>query len=210
MTQNLYKILFSILSLLALSACDPAEDEAKRLGFNDLTDMRATQAKGWHTKNQYYADNFKSSGFSSIEEMKQAEYKGIEERKQAEIDAKNHVTVGKKMTQSEIDALNKKAQSSQKVVQTASQYTMLVVCVPPMGRLAETAIQVAKNADPIQFAYAMQSGGFATYCSSVNKSVSNQSWMQSMQEVGRDGNSIYWYAEMPNGNSFTGIGLVSR
>ena len=66
MINKLMKILFVFLAFFVLSACDPAEDEAKKLGFNDVQDMRSIQVQGWHTKEKYYEDTYVTRGFNSI------------------------------------------------------------------------------------------------------------------------------------------------
>ena len=102
---------------------------------------------------------------------------------------------------------------SKKEVQPVAKiqsYTMALICTPYQGKLAELAIKMLMDLDSVQFGYAMNTAGFAQNCTMAGNTVSNQPWMSSMREVGRKGNNIYWYAEMPNGNSFTGIGLISN
>jgi hypothetical protein len=72
MNKNIFKVLLSICVMVLLSACDPAEDEAKRLGFADVQEMRSIQAQGWHTKDKYIDDNFANKGFASAAAMKQS------------------------------------------------------------------------------------------------------------------------------------------
>jgi hypothetical protein len=86
MIKKFIKILLVILAFLTLSACDPAEDEAKKLGFDDLQDMRSKHAQGWHTKAQFYEDNYKKNGFANAIAMKTANDNAIVERaKQAKV-----------------------------------------------------------------------------------------------------------------------------
>jgi hypothetical protein len=57
---------------LALLGCGD-EDEAKKLGFSNTSEMKEIQAKGWHTMQRYDEDRAKASGFASVAEMKAAE-----------------------------------------------------------------------------------------------------------------------------------------
>lgn len=66
----IYTVIMIAASVIMLTACDQAEDEAKKLGFKDAKDMIFIQSKGWHTKEKYYEDNYKVNGFENAAAMK--------------------------------------------------------------------------------------------------------------------------------------------
>jgi hypothetical protein len=77
-----FKALLIMAALpFVLTACGNAkEDEARRLGFSDATDMESAQSKGWHTNAQYTADETERAhrfGFTSIDEMHRADDAGV-------------------------------------------------------------------------------------------------------------------------------------
>lgn len=55
---NIYfkTVLIAILTAV-LFGCGGETDEAKKLGFASVDEMKAAHAKGWHTQQQYYKDN---------------------------------------------------------------------------------------------------------------------------------------------------------
>ena len=57
---------------LALLGCGE-EEEAKKIGFSSVIEMKEIQAKGWHTMQRYDEDRAKASGFASVAEMRKAE-----------------------------------------------------------------------------------------------------------------------------------------
>jgi hypothetical protein len=80
------KALLITASIFMLVACDPADDEAKKLGFDDVQEMRSIQVQGWHNKDQYYADTYKSKMYASAAAMKAANDAALVRRvKQAEV-----------------------------------------------------------------------------------------------------------------------------
>jgi len=46
----------SLAVALALSGCSGESDEAKKLGFSSVEEMKAVHAKGWHTKERFNKD----------------------------------------------------------------------------------------------------------------------------------------------------------
>lgn len=66
------KLAIVSIAVLALFGCGE-EDEAKKLGFSSVTEMKEIQAKGWHTMQRYDEDRAKASGFASVADMKAAE-----------------------------------------------------------------------------------------------------------------------------------------
>jgi len=63
------QILFiALLSSFLLSACGPSEQEAQKLGFTNVAEMKELQSKGFKTKSEYA----KSLGFNGLEEFQDA------------------------------------------------------------------------------------------------------------------------------------------
>ncbi len=59
MENNIRKTIFVLVaSAFALNGCGNGEaDEAKKLGFSSVEEMKEAHSKGWHTQQQYYKDN---------------------------------------------------------------------------------------------------------------------------------------------------------
>jgi hypothetical protein len=77
---NLIKLAAAIILTVLISACGGGEaDEAKKLGFASVDEMKDIHAKGWHTKARYEEDEAKRQGFSSVAEMRAAIAKKKEE-----------------------------------------------------------------------------------------------------------------------------------
>jgi hypothetical protein len=67
------QILFiGFTAAFLLTACGPSQQDAEKLGFANVPEMKEIQAKGFQTKEAYA----KSLGFSSIQEMKNFQDKG--------------------------------------------------------------------------------------------------------------------------------------
>jgi hypothetical protein len=60
----------ALAMLMVLSGCSGEAEEAKKLGFASVEEMKEIQAKGWHTKARYDEDTAKTLGYSSVSEMK--------------------------------------------------------------------------------------------------------------------------------------------
>ena len=59
------------ISFIAFALLGCGEDEeAKKLGFSSVSEMKEIQAKGWHTIQRYDEDRAKASGFASFADMK--------------------------------------------------------------------------------------------------------------------------------------------
>jgi hypothetical protein len=71
---NLIKLAAAIILTVLISACGGGEaDEAKKLGFASVDEMKDIHAKGWHTKARYDEDSYRELGFNNVVEMKNAE-----------------------------------------------------------------------------------------------------------------------------------------
>ena len=73
-------IALSIFALCFIAACSGDSNEAKKLGFASVAEMKEIHAKGWHTKQKYDEDmRAKASklGFSDVGAMEAAAQKGI-------------------------------------------------------------------------------------------------------------------------------------
>ncbi len=75
------KIVLSFILCVLFTACASEEDEAKRLGFSSIDEMKSIQKMGWHTKAQHENDKAKALGYSSAKEMADALVKSEDERK---------------------------------------------------------------------------------------------------------------------------------
>jgi len=65
---------FIVLSVSAFFMFGKADsDEAKKLGFASVSEMKDIHAKGWHTMQRYDEDRAKAGGYASVAEMKEAE-----------------------------------------------------------------------------------------------------------------------------------------
>lgn len=60
--------LFFLL-ILSLTACDNIQDQAKKLGFKDVEEMKLLQGKGFKNRNDYVRDLLKDSGCDSEDEL---------------------------------------------------------------------------------------------------------------------------------------------
>ncbi|WP_143541653.1 hypothetical protein [Rhodoferax fermentans] len=47
----------AVITALVLLGCSGEADEAQKLGFSSVPEMKEVQAKGWHTQQKYYEDN---------------------------------------------------------------------------------------------------------------------------------------------------------
>jgi hypothetical protein len=59
-------------SVLILTGCNNQEDQAKKLGFNDVAEMKSLQAKGFNNRKDYVQNLLKDSGCNSEEEYNHA------------------------------------------------------------------------------------------------------------------------------------------
>lgn len=74
--MNNIKLTITIISMVFLSACGPSDQDAKKLGFTNVEEMKTLQAKGFATK----AD-WNKLGFSSVVEMDELRGKGYATKK---------------------------------------------------------------------------------------------------------------------------------
>jgi len=77
------KTVFIIILAAVLFGCSGEADEAKKLGFASVDEMKEAHAKGWHTKERYEEDAARQKGFGSVAEMKAAIAKKKEEEEKA-------------------------------------------------------------------------------------------------------------------------------
>ena len=77
-TYNSATTAIALAMLMVLSGCSGEADEAKKLGFSSVEEMKEIHAKGWHTKERYEADSAKSAGFTSVAEWKISEKKKLQ------------------------------------------------------------------------------------------------------------------------------------
>lgn len=68
MFKTIQILFIGLTATLLLAACGPSEQEAKKIGFSSVAEMKDLQAKGFKTKNDYV----KSLGFNSLEEFQDA------------------------------------------------------------------------------------------------------------------------------------------
>jgi len=57
MSNKLTKKTLLLLVVVTLFGCSEETNEAKKLGFSNVAEMKEAQAKGWHTQKKYYEDN---------------------------------------------------------------------------------------------------------------------------------------------------------
>lgn len=62
----------AIISIFILTGCNNLEDQAKKLGFNDVAEMKSLQAKGFNNRKDYVENLLKNSGCNSEEEYNHA------------------------------------------------------------------------------------------------------------------------------------------
>lgn len=80
------KICSSVILLVLLTACSGESDEAKKLGFASIDEMKEIHAQGWHTKNRFEGDFLKrkQKEINNVEkmlyELKYLEHLGRSER----------------------------------------------------------------------------------------------------------------------------------
>jgi excinuclease UvrABC ATPase subunit len=74
-------LLVGLISVLFLTACGPSQQDAEKLGFANVAEMKEIQAKGFQTKEAYA----KSLGFDSAQEMKDAQLAGFSRKKDFDI-----------------------------------------------------------------------------------------------------------------------------
>ncbi len=70
----------ALAMLVVLNGCSGEADEAKKLGFASIEEMKEIHAKGWHTKERYEEDIAKEKGYNSVAEMRavQENHKSVE------------------------------------------------------------------------------------------------------------------------------------
>ena len=73
---------------VTLFGCGGEADEAKKLGFANVEEMKEVQAKGWHTKERFEEDTAKQQGFKSAADMKVAIALKKEQEEKARLAAK--------------------------------------------------------------------------------------------------------------------------
>ena len=66
------KLLILIVFFFTLTACGNPEDEAKKLGFTDVAEMKALQAKGFKNRKDYVENLLKDSGCDTEDELNHA------------------------------------------------------------------------------------------------------------------------------------------
>jgi len=57
MSNKLAKKTLLLLVAVTLFGCNEEANEAKKLGFSSVVEMKEAQTKGWHTQKKYYEDN---------------------------------------------------------------------------------------------------------------------------------------------------------
>jgi hypothetical protein len=65
-------IFIGLTAALLLTACGPSEQEAQKLGFTNVAEMKELQSKGFKTKSEYA----KSLGFDSLQDFQEALARG--------------------------------------------------------------------------------------------------------------------------------------
>jgi hypothetical protein len=73
MSKNMKLIFTCLFTCFLLLGCSNEEDEAKKLGFSNVEEMKKFHSEGWHSKERYNEDLAKSKGFKSFQEMVIAE-----------------------------------------------------------------------------------------------------------------------------------------
>lgn len=74
-------IFIGLIAVMLLTACGPSEQDAKRLGFANVADMKDLQAKGFKTKEEHA----KFLGFENVDEMKEIQAKGFQTKESYEV-----------------------------------------------------------------------------------------------------------------------------
>ena len=72
MSTKLLKTILASAVVSLLLGCSGEADEAKKLGFANVDEMKQVQAKGWHSKERFDEDEAKLAGYNSVVEMKNA------------------------------------------------------------------------------------------------------------------------------------------
>lgn len=72
MSFTFLKKAIAVIVVFQLFGCSGDADEAKKLGFSSVDEMRQIQAKGWHTQTKYEEDTAKPAGSNSVVEMSAA------------------------------------------------------------------------------------------------------------------------------------------
>lgn len=67
------QLIATVALCFFLFGCDGESDEAKKLGFASVSEMKDIHAKGWHTVQRYDEDRAKAGGYPSVAAMKAAE-----------------------------------------------------------------------------------------------------------------------------------------
>lgn len=102
--SNLINLTFSVFAFMACSAYAGETEEAKKLGFDSVEEMRQIHAKGWHTKERYEIDQAimrakeeedaaRRQGFPSAAEMKAA--KLIEQKMKKEEEEQTRTAIAR-------------------------------------------------------------------------------------------------------------------
>lgn len=72
MSIGFIKNALAVMVVSILFGCNGEADEAKKLGFTNVDEMRNIQAKGWHSKERFDEDEAKLAGYNSVVDMKNA------------------------------------------------------------------------------------------------------------------------------------------
>lgn len=95
-----------IAATLVVVACGGEADEAKKLGFASVAEMKEIHSKGWHTKERYEDDSAKTEGFKSFAD-KQTQLAQREEKRRLAAEAERNEQVKREAAAAE--QANKKA-----------------------------------------------------------------------------------------------------